>query len=59
MNMYNCTSEDIIKCSDCGKDIDKFDKFYEFAFAPNKNNVLIVYLCEECKEELKWLVNAT
>lgn len=59
MNVYEVNSENIHKCNDCRKDIDKFDKFYMFAFAPNKNNGFTVYLCEECKEELKWLVNAT
>ena len=58
MNVYELTSENIIKCNDCRKDINKLDKFYMFAFALNKNNGFTVYLCEECKEELKWLVNA-
>ena len=57
MNVYELEYENVIRCSDCGKDIEKLNKFHMFAFAPNKNNCLQVYLCEECKNELKWLLS--
>ena len=59
MNVYEVNSENIHKCNDCGQDIDKFDKFYMFAFAPNTNNLIKVYLCEECKDKLKGILSAT
>ena len=57
MNVYELTSENINKCDDCRKDIDKFNNFYMIAFAPN--NLIKVYLCEECKDKLKDLLNLT
>ena len=59
MNVYELTSENINKCDDCRKDIDKFNNFYMIAFAPNTNNLIKVYLCEECKDKLKDLLNLT
>ena len=38
MNVYIVTSENIKKCSDCRKDINKSDIFYMISLAQNKNN---------------------
>lgn len=53
MRVYEGTSKIIQKCSDCRTVIDKFDKFYMFIFAPNKNNGTQIYLCVDCKNKLK------
>ena len=58
MNVYIVTSENIKKCSDCRKDIDKFDNFYMFTIAQNKNNGINFYLCKQCKDKLKNILNA-
>ena len=58
MNVYEVNSENIHKCNDCRKDIDKFNKFYMITFAQNKNNGFKVYLCKECKDKLKGILNA-
>ena len=57
VNVYVVTSENIHKCNDCRKDIDKFNRFYMITFAQNKNNGLNVYLCEECKDKLKGMLD--
>ena len=57
MNVYETSSEITHKCSDCRKDIDKFSNFYMITFAQNKNNGLNVYLCEECKDRLKGMLD--
>ena len=58
MNIYEVVSENIIKCDDCKEDIKAFKRFYMFAFAQNKNNGGVFYLCEECKEKLKNKLNS-
>lgn len=58
MNVYEVTSKSTKKCSDCRKDIDKFDKFYMFVIAQSKNNGINFYLCKECKDKLKNILNA-
>lgn len=58
MNVYEVTSENIHKCNDCRKDIDKFNNFYMIVFAQNKNNGFKIYLCKECKNKLKNILNA-
>ena len=58
MNVYMVTSENIKKCSDCRKDINKSDIFYMISLAQNKNNGFKVYLCKECKDKLKGILNA-
>ena len=52
------TSENIKKCSDCRKDINKSDIFYMISLAQNKNNGISFYLCKECKDKLKNILNA-
>ena len=52
------TSENIKKCSDCRKDINKSDIFYMISLAQNKNNGISFYLCNECKDKLKSILNA-
>ena len=54
MNVYETSSEITHKCSDCRKEI---NKFYMITFAQNKNNGLNVYLCEECKDRLKGMLD--
>lgn len=58
MNVYEVTSKNINRCSDCRKEIDKFNSFYMFSFAQNKNNGNQIYLCKECKEKLKGILNS-
>lgn len=58
MNVYEVTSKNISKCSNCRKGIDKLNSFYIFTFAQNKNNGTIIYLCKECKDKLKNILNA-
>ena len=58
MNIYELTSKYTKKCNDCRKDIDKFNKSYMLVFAQNKNNSNIIYLCEDCKNKLKNILNA-
>lgn len=55
MNVYEVTSKSIKKCSDCRKDIDKFDNFYMFVVAQNKNknNGIDFYLCKHRKDKIK------
>ena len=58
MNVYEVTSKSTKKCYDCRKNIDKFNNFYMFVFAQSKNNGDIIYLCKECKDKLKNILNA-
>ena len=58
MNVYIVTSENIKKCSDCIKDINKSDIFYMISLTQNKTNGINFYLCEECKEKLKNILHA-
>ena len=58
MKIYEVTSKNINKCSDCKKEIGKFNNFYMFSFAQNKNNGVVIYLCKECKNKLKNILNA-
>ena len=58
MNVYMVTSENIKKCSDCRKDINKSDIFYMISLAQNKNSGISFYLCKECKDKLKNILNA-
>lgn len=58
MNVYEVTSKNITKCSSCRKDINKLNSFYMFTFAQNKNNGVTIYLCKECKNKLKNILNA-
>ena len=58
MNVYMVTSENIKKCSDCRKDINKSDIFYMISLAQNKNDGISFYLCKECKDKLKNILNA-
>ena len=55
MNVYEVTSETINRCNDCRKNINKFNNCYMLVFA---NNGFKVYLCKECKEKLKNILNA-
>lgn len=57
MNVYMVTSENIKKCSDCIQDINKSDIFYMISLAQNKNNGINFYLCKECKDKLKNILN--
>ena len=57
MNVHEITSKNINKCSNCRKEIDKYNKFYMITFAQNKNNGITVYLCKECKDKLKDMLN--
>ena len=57
MNGYRVISKNIYKCDNCKKDIDKFNKFYMFRSAENKNNGFKIYLCKECKDKLKNILN--
>ena len=52
------TSENIKKCSDFRKDINKSDIFYMISLSQNKNNGISFYLCKECKDKLKNILNA-
>ena len=54
MNVYEISSKITHKCSDCRKEI---NEFYMITFAQNKNNGLNVYLCEECKDKLKGMLD--
>ena len=58
MNVYEVTSENTKKCSDCREDINKSDIFYMISLAQNKNNGISFYLCKECKDKLKNILNA-
>ena len=58
MNVYEVTSKNIKKCSDCRKDINKLDIFYMISLAQNKNNGISFYLCKECKDKLKNILKA-
>ena len=58
MNVYVVTSENIHKCNDCRKDINKSDMFYMISLAQSKNNGISFYLCKECKDKLKNILNA-
>ena len=58
MNVYELTSKFIKKCNNCRIDIDKFNKSYMFVFAQNKNNSNMIYLCGECKDKLKDILNS-
>ena len=58
MNVYEVTSKSTHKCSDCRKDINKFNNFYMIIFAQNKNNGNQIYLCKECKDKLRGILNS-
>ena len=58
MNVYELTSKFTKRCNNCREDIDKFNESYMFVFAQNKNNSNMIYLCRECKDKLKNILNA-
>ena len=58
MNVYELTSKFTKKCNNCREDIDKFNKSYMFVFAQNKNSSNMIYLCGECKDKLKDILNS-
>ena len=58
MNVYELTSKFTKRCNNCRKGIGKFIKSYMIVFAQNKNNSNMIYLCEDCKDKLKDILNS-
>ena len=48
----------LMRDNNCREDIDKFNKSYMFVFAQNKNSSNMIYLCGECKDKLKDILNS-
>lgn len=53
MRGYEVTSKNTKICHDCRKVIDKFEHHYMFRFINNET----FYLCSECKEKFKIILN--